>query len=147
MQALKESTADSKTLKAPLTELLDAFVRCSRYCAHANLPYPFRRPERQVQDTLARIFPSKVDQIATSTSRDDKQGSLIQATLPENSAVEKFTLGASQVPRLFNGLWQLASPSWGAGNTDSQEKALVNLIQSGLVAADMADHYVSEHQY
>ncbi|KAF3764080.1 oxidoreductase [Cryphonectria parasitica EP155] len=45
------------------------------------------------------------------------------------------------MPRLFNGLWQLSSPAWGSATTQKQEKALAHLVENGLTAADMADHY------
>ncbi|OTA88259.1 hypothetical protein M434DRAFT_23710 [Hypoxylon sp. CO27-5] len=55
--------------------------------------------------------------------------------------VETFRLGLFDVPRLFNGLWQLSSPSWGSGTAEAQERALAHMVECGLTAADMADHY------
>lgn len=48
------------------------------------------------------------------------------------------------MPRLFNGLWQLSSPAWGSGSADSQDAALAGFVEEGLIAADMADHYVGQ---
>lgn len=56
--------------------------------------------------------------------------------------VETFAMGPCRMPRLLNGLWQLSSPAWGSGSADSQERALAQLVEAGLSAADMADHYV-----
>ncbi|KAI1476198.1 Aldo/keto reductase [Daldinia eschscholtzii] len=55
--------------------------------------------------------------------------------------METFQLGAFDIPRLFNGLWQLSSPSWGSGTAQSQEAALLRAVEYGLTATDMADHY------
>ncbi|THU94715.1 Aldo/keto reductase, partial [Dendrothele bispora CBS 962.96] len=44
-------------------------------------------------------------------------------------------------PKLLNGLWQMSSSAWGSASHLEQRTAFVKLIESGLVAADMADHY------
>lgn len=52
-------------------------------------------------------------------------------------------MGPFEMPRLFNGLWQISSPAWGSGSAEAQEAALTQLVvEAGLSAADMADHYV-----
>jgi aryl-alcohol dehydrogenase-like predicted oxidoreductase len=55
--------------------------------------------------------------------------------------METFHLGGKKVPRLFVGLWQLASPQWGSANAAMQDQGLSRLVENGFVAADMADHY------
>ncbi|KAH6604046.1 aldo keto reductase [Trichoderma cornu-damae] len=58
-----------------------------------------------------------------------------------NAASYSARLGPYEMPRLFNGLWRLSSQTWGRWHVDEHEKALVQLVESGLVATDMADHY------
>ena len=50
-------------------------------------------------------------------------------------------MGPFKAPRLLNGLWQSSSPAWGSASGLKQDSALAKLVQAGLVAADMADHY------
>jgi hypothetical protein len=49
--------------------------------------------------------------------------------------IETFQLGPHQMPRVFNGLWQLSSPAWGSASAESQEAALAELIELGLGTA------------
>lgn len=137
MQALKESAPEKSTkLKEDLQALLASFSSCQTYCTNSKLEYPFVRAERQVRDTLQLFYPdSAIQQVTSDADR-------IHLTLPPDEAVDKFTLGSRQLPCLFNGLWQLSSPAFGVGNSDQQQQKLVKLVEAGLVAADMADHYV-----
>lgn len=137
MQALKESAPEkSPKLREDLQALLASFSSCQTYCTNSKLQYPFSRADRQVRDTLQLFFPDAAIQPLPSNA--DR----ITVTLPPDSAVETFTLGNRQLPRLFNGLWQLSSPAFGVGNSDQQQQKLIKLVEAGLVAADMADHYV-----
>lgn len=139
MQALKESSPErTPTLRSDLLALLTAFRPCKAYCAEKKLSYPLGRAERQVRDTLELFFPEAA--AAQASAIDESQR--IHVELPSDDAVEKFTLGDRQLPRLFNGFWQLSSPAFGVGRSDQQQQSLVRLVQKGLVAADMADHYV-----
>ncbi|KAK7751008.1 hypothetical protein SLS62_006993 [Diatrype stigma] len=67
--------------------------------------------------------------------------SLISVDLSRQFQLETFEVGPHRFPRLLNGLWQLASPSWGSGSAKDQNIALAQLVEQGFVAADMADHY------
>ncbi len=73
--------------------------------------------------------------------------STLESILSVDSSVaaklEYFQLGPAKVPRLFNGLWQMSSPAWGSASSTKQNAALCELVRRGLVATDMADHYVS----
>ncbi|KAI0146473.1 NADP-dependent oxidoreductase domain-containing protein [Pestalotiopsis sp. NC0098] len=106
--------------------------------------FPFARSARQVKDVFGLLFPESSHLASLSQST----GSPISVDLSKQGSVEKFALGPHQVPRLFNGLWQLSSPAWGSGTAEKQDAALTNLVECGLVAADMADHYAStlEHE-
>ena len=126
MQSVKESTTgrDPK-LQTLLSELLESISSHPQKEALA-------RARRQVEDTLSLFFGTPLS--APPASRDLK--------FTESSNIELSTIGNVQVPRLFNGLWQLASPAWGSASATSQTSALVHLAEKGLTAADMADHYV-----
>ena len=126
MQSLKESTTTKDTrLEISLSELLK---KISGHPQKESLA----RARRQVEDTLSLFFGTPLS--LPSQLRDLKPA--------ESSNVELSTIGHAQVPRLFNGLWQLASPAWGSASAASQTSALVHLAEKGLIAADMADHYV-----
>ncbi|KAF9267833.1 aldo-keto reductase [Marasmius fiardii PR-910] len=148
VQALKESSlansdslARNQELHAKLINLSGALWECERYCADEYLPYPFTRARLQVDDFLILAFP---DVQANSTS-----GPTIVATDLLEIAVDPATagsleyiqLGSLVLPRLLNGLWQLSSPAWGSASSVKQTAALCELMQAGLVATDMADHY------
>jgi hypothetical protein len=87
---------------------------------------------------LQLFFPDAAIQQTSSNNE-----AAINLKPPSDEAVEKFTLGDRQLPRLFNGLWQLSSPAFGVGDSPQQQEKLIKLVEAGLVAADMADHYVS----
>ncbi|KAI1077908.1 aldo/keto reductase [Whalleya microplaca] len=141
VQALKESHPLAET---PLLDSLNGVVaslrECEEYCKRAqdSLPYPFTRAQRQLRDVVEFLFPDADTSILDTTHRTE---GYIPIRLPANRVVETFHLGPLEMPRLFNGLWQLSSASWGSGAAANQEKALVHLIESGLTATDMADHY------
>ncbi|KAM5471138.1 hypothetical protein MauCBS54593_003477 [Microsporum audouinii] len=138
MQALKESGPDrTPKLSADFEALLASLVSYSSYCAEAKLLSRFERAERQVRDTSQLLFPES----AQTTARVDHSQAYLHVSLPVDSPVETFTMGGRQLPRLFNGLWQLSSPAFGAGSSEQQQKSLIRLVQRGFIAADMADHY------
>lgn len=134
MQAIKEAPPSAAELDAAVDSILAAFSKCQIYCDAAGLQYPFQRSTRQIRDTAALLLPDKVLPPAPPSHA-------LTVTLPASSAVETFTLGARTLPRLFNGLWQMASPAWGSSSGSQQEQALVALVGGGLTAFDMSDHY------
>lgn len=151
VQALKESKPETSStnpetdpLLASLKALLASFHRCTAYCSSSSLKYPFTRAERQVRDVVGFLYtPEVVATLPTSS------GSLrpIKVDLSHRAvttnAIQTFRVGPFEMPRLFNGLWQLSSPAWGSGSAEAQEAALAQLVvEAGLSAADMADHYV-----
>lgn len=160
VQALKESkpnTTDGEgqqqedPLLTSLKNLLAAFDRCADYCApssSSSLKYPFTRAERQVRDVVGFLYPDATIPSSSSRSlRPIEVDLLLSAQEKKRSqggaAVETFRVGPFEMPRLFNGLWQLSSPAWGSGSAEAQEAALTQLVvEAGLSAADMADHYV-----
>ncbi|KAI1115653.1 putative aryl-alcohol dehydrogenase [Nemania sp. NC0429] len=142
IQALKETNPPKdEILESQLIKLHSSLQECRQYCeAHEPraLEYPFQRSERQVADVLHIFYPSHSTKPISDTSDDGPAG---QLDISAGQAAETFALGPFQLPRLFNGFWQLSSPAWGAGSADSQDAALGQLIRAGFTAADMADHY------
>ncbi|XWX00497.1 hypothetical protein V2A60_008517 [Cordyceps javanica] len=134
MQAIKEAPPSAADLDAALDSLFAVLSRCQQYCEAAGLGYPFRRCTRQVRDTAALLLPGKPLAGLSAPGTLDVRP-------PTTSRVETVKVGEREVPRLFNGLWQMASPEWGASSAEQQERALVALVGSGLTAFDMSDHY------
>ncbi|KAH8203914.1 hypothetical protein TruAng_001856 [Truncatella angustata] len=141
VQALKESKPEpTEALEDQLLKLWTALKDCQTYCENTKpepLIYPFTRAERQVKDVIGFLFPN-----GTSLSLlIDTLSSQILVDLSKQGDTEMFALGPYQVPRLFNGLWQLSSPAWGSGTAEKQAAALKHLVEYGLTSTDMADHY------
>ncbi|KAF7538072.1 hypothetical protein G7054_g3206 [Neopestalotiopsis clavispora] len=141
VQALKESKPKpTEALEGQLFDLWTSLDECRQYCESLepkSPAFPFARSARQVKDVFGLLFPNSEH----LSSLNQLTGSPISVDLSKQGSIESFTLGPHQVPRLFNGLWQLSSPAWGSGTAEKQEEALANLVECGLVAADMADHY------
>lgn len=142
VQALKESNPDlTETLEASLQMLLLSLEAFRSYCDHVDptpLTYPFSRSEAQVKDVILFLYPKNVH----VTRPSSKPRNIISVNLSNQPQLEQFQVGPYRFPRLLNGLWQLASPSWGSGTAEKQGTALAQLVELGFVAADMADHYV-----
>ncbi|USW58105.1 Putative aldo/keto reductase, NADP-dependent oxidoreductase domain-containing protein [Septoria linicola] len=64
---------------------------------------------------------------------------LYHRPLPE--MVETFLLDNEHISRLFSGLWQLSSPSWGTASMSQIEPQFSRYASLGFTAYDMADHY------
>lgn len=135
MQALKESSpAATPELEASIDTIFKAFAALKAYCDATDLRFPFDRSTRQVIDTQAFLIPNPARQASTTAASLD-------IVLPETSRIESIQIGTRQLPRLFNGLWQMASPEWGISSADQQEQALTALVEAGFTAFDMSDHY------
>lgn len=140
VQALKESRPEaSPELLGSLKSLLASLDSCGEYCENGEPPivFPFTRARRQVRDVVEYLFPSQ----APPPSSGRSHRILIDLDEDARRAVQTFRLGPFNMPRLFNGLWQLSSASWGSGTAEAQEGALAQMVKYGLTAADMADHY------
>lgn len=138
VQALKETKPEESITSPVLQRLLTALTDCAGYCSSTSpgpLRYPFTRAERQVRDFLAFLSPN--DGLRSQPAKGHIN---IDVSKRENR-IEMFQVGPHQMPRLFNGLWQLSSPAWGSSSAEGQEEALAQLVESGLSATDMADHY------
>lgn len=54
---------------------------------------------------------------------------------------ETFEMNARKLPRLFTGLWQMSSPSWGSAPESKIFAQFSKHAEAGMTAFDMADHY------
>ncbi|KAF8825139.1 hypothetical protein HHX47_DHR7000608 [Lentinula edodes] len=145
MQALKESRPSrTEELQSRLLELQRALLTCDTYSLEKGLSRPFTRARVQVTDAYSWFFPDNAlldipeyhvrPQISNWVKSRPNAGTM---------ATTLYTpLGTLKIPRLFNGLWQLSSPAWGSATSKQQNAALGRLVEAGLVATDMADHYV-----
>ncbi|CAD6581502.1 MAG: hypothetical protein CYPHOPRED_001593 [Cyphobasidiales sp. Tagirdzhanova-0007] len=142
IQSIKESVSDEPSdLRPGLTALIDALRNCARFCQEHALPFPFSRAAYSVADVIELLFPKEGD-----VDRSFIQSSHLKLQLPAFEAngthLETVTLGKLTVPRLFNGLWQMASATaWGSASEEGLEAHLLELVKAGFVATDMADHY------
>lgn len=68
-----------------------------------------------------------------------EEGCITISALPET--VETFKLNGKSLPRLFCGLWQLSSPSWGCAPVTRIRSQFAQYASQGFTAYDMADHY------
>ncbi|KAF9032848.1 aldo-keto reductase, partial [Hymenopellis radicata] len=141
IQALKESCPErTPELQRLLLDLRSALQGCMNYCRAGGLVYPFGRALLQVNDALHGFFPAVTfhdnDSILSDLQSD------VQIDAKAAGKLEYVQLGPKlNVPRLFNGLWQMSSPAWGSASSYKQDAALRQLITAGLVVTDMADHY------
>lgn len=144
IQAVKESYARPTAtldLKISLDKLLSSLEEFRAYYDDIDtglLYYPFSRSEAQVKDVINYLYYDKMHVAIPFIHPRD----FIYVDLSRQSRLETFQVGDHRFPRLLNGLWQLASPSWGSGSAENQKIALAQLVKEGFVAADMADHYV-----
>ncbi|KAI0390599.1 putative aryl-alcohol dehydrogenase [Xylariaceae sp. FL0594] len=141
MQALKEEAPPrTEHLKHSLDELSTSLDKLREYCEKAEISYPFLRSARQVSDLLDSWYPRYG--LGDSPNRlGYLQEELADIQLSPDPRLEFMTLGPFQVPRLFNGFWQLSSSAWGAASASAQDEDLRGLVAAGYTASDMADHY------
>lgn len=144
IQALKETQPEaSESLMGQLSKLGRSLSSYEDYCQSTEQPPQLKRAHRQVQDVMHLLFPGSFSfrgkPLVSSSSES-------QISMSSTAYVESFQLGQHTVPRLFAGFWQLSSPAWGSGTAEKQEAALTTLVEHGITAADMADHYVSSRE-
>jgi len=160
IQALKEVLASSNPddeTNLLLHDLLRSLEEYGGYCNVKLLEYPLERAHDQVHSLVTDLSNHCTDEFikssdenlvndqlaASSISRNILQPIIIHMR-PEALPRVSFTKLNSglEIPRLLTGLWQMSSSAWGAALYRDQKNAFIELMESGLVAADMADHYV-----
>ncbi|EME81277.1 uncharacterized protein MYCFIDRAFT_204250 [Pseudocercospora fijiensis CIRAD86] len=122
--------------KTPILRLEKALCQCQDVCIASHQPFPFERGLTALQASSL----SSEDSNASSPVNGTHLIHLISVP-PLPASVETFQLGDRSLPRLFSGLWQLSSPSWGTTSTHKIKKQFQRYAAQGFTAFDMADHY------
>lgn len=119
-----------------LQSLFDAIAQCYQSWKATSEDFIFER-------SLAALTPPSLGLNISSIDSSPESGQqLLMSTIPPlASHIETFKLSNSVLPRLFSGLWQLSSPSWGSASTLDMRKQFSTYASSGFTAYDMADHY------
>ncbi|EUC47106.1 hypothetical protein COCMIDRAFT_90828 [Bipolaris oryzae ATCC 44560] len=121
--------------KLAIKSLFDSLLRCrQRWLASAE-DFPFDRSTAVIATMLGRE-----SGIPTLTYRNASHQGLVHERNTCRS-LETFQIKGIDLPKLFAGLWQLSSPSWGTASQTQMFKQFVEYIESGFTAFDMADHY------
>ncbi|KAF9880084.1 putative aldo/keto reductase [Colletotrichum karsti] len=136
-------TAVEKTLSsAGRTQLLDeeksilnglhkSLIDCKTATGGNQLEYPYTRALTATCILLGIPAPETVN--LASVDAD------LHSAPPV--AKETFELNGRKLPRIFSGLWQMSSPSWGSAPTSKIIAQFSRYVRAGMVAFDMADHY------
>ncbi|KAL4893596.1 NADP-dependent oxidoreductase domain-containing protein [Aspergillus ambiguus] len=118
--------------RSPLENLVQSLTSCRNTWENKKQTFVFQRGLDAAIDIL------------NPTSHDGPTVALppFPSAEPPHLLSETFELTDSiRLPRIFNGLWQLSSPSWGAASRPKMMDQFSKYVGSGLVAFDMADHY------
>ncbi|KAI8197638.1 Aldo-keto reductase YhdN [Colletotrichum sp. SAR 10_65] len=114
-----------------LNSLHQALLECKATTSEKGLGYPYTRALTATCILLEVPIPA-FDDLNTPDNT-------LQVAPPE--AKETFEMNGRKLPRIFSGLWQMSSPSWGSAPTSKIIAQFSQYVSSGLVAFDMADHY------
>ncbi|CAI0641792.1 unnamed protein product [Colletotrichum noveboracense] len=114
-----------------LDSLHQALLDCKATTNEKGLDYPYTRALTATCILLEVPIPA-FDDINTPDNN-------LQVAPPE--VKETFEMNGRGLPRIFSGLWQMSSPSWGSAPTSKIIAQFSQYVSSGLVAFDMADHY------
>lgn len=125
----------SETEKPVVQSLLDAVVKCFKTWEIHATDFVFERsltalraPSLDLRDCCGdvKVAPKRIHKIFIN---------------PATDSTETFYLNHTALPRLFTGLWQLSSPSWGTASTHKIRQQFESYASKGFTAYDMADHY------
>ncbi|CAO2658295.1 Nn.00g060180.m01.CDS01 [Neocucurbitaria sp. VM-36] len=121
--------------KPVVQALLASIVQFYETSEAAALDFLFER-------SLTSLTPASLGLDVPYTTSALGCGSLSLSTIPPlPSCIETFKIGGDSLPRLFSGLWQLSSPSWGTASTLKIRQQFSAYAAKGFTAYDMADHY------
>ncbi|KAI1615618.1 NADP-dependent oxidoreductase domain-containing protein [Exophiala viscosa] len=118
----------------PLRGLLQSMLACRSKWFNQQQDFPFERSLASVAGILAEALDTSDD-----LHSDNSLTPSLHTDLP--SHVETFKLAGRILPRLFSGLWQLSSPSWGVASKAQIFQQFSKHVAKGFIAYDMADHY------
>ncbi|EAU37375.1 conserved hypothetical protein [Aspergillus terreus NIH2624] len=117
--------------RQPMEALLRSLVDCRAKWEGKQQTFVF---ERGLDAVNGILNPAAADEATTKLPESLSE--------PPRSIGETFELAEGvRLPRIFNGLWQLSSPSWGAASRPKILEQLSHYVSNGLIAFDMADHY------
>jgi aryl-alcohol dehydrogenase-like predicted oxidoreductase len=121
--------------KPVLDSLFDSLLRCRQSWLASAQDFPFERSTAVLATMLGREsgIPTLVHQNGSCKSH-----TTVRKT---STSIETFRIKDIELPKLFAGLWQLSSPSWGTASQPQMFRQFAEYIASGFTAFDMADHY------
>lgn len=128
----REFTAEEKPV---MHALLTSMLQCRELWLNVGEDFPFERGISVMATMLC-------DSATTNTLLHHPtryNNCIVRETAI--ASVETFPLRDISLPRLFSGLWQLSSPSWGVASQSQMFKQFAAYIGRGFTAFDMADHY------
>jgi len=120
------------TDKKLVESLRQSLIECQTHAKTAGLDYPYGRALTATSILLGAPIP-QFDDVSTGIEHDLPVSPL--------EMKETFQINGRSLPRLFSGLWQMSSPSWGSAPTSKIIAQFSKYVSAGMVAFDMADHY------
>ncbi|KAJ4401142.1 hypothetical protein N0V91_008164 [Didymella pomorum] len=121
--------------KSVMDALFDSLLRCRQRWLASVLDFPFERSTSVLATMLGRG--SDIETLVYENGPSFGDPAVGNAP----SSLETFKIKDLDLPRLFAGLWQLSSPSWGVASQSQMIKQFSEYITRGFSAFDMADHY------
>jgi hypothetical protein len=118
--------------KKVVEDLRQSLIECLDMTGANDQIYPYGRALTATSILLGVPVP-QLDDVSASIQHD------LQIDLPELK--ETFELQGRKLPRIFSGLWQMSSPSWGWAPTWKIIAQFSKYVSAGMIAFDMADHY------
>lgn len=112
--------------------LRQSLIDCLEATKNRNVDYPYVRALTATSILLGAPIP-ELESFSTGTSQD--------LQLIPSEMNETFELNGRTLPRIFSGLWQMSSPSWGSAPMSKINAQFSQYVSAGMVAFDMADHY------
>ncbi|CAN9286565.1 unnamed protein product [Alternaria alternata] len=121
--------------KPVMNSLFDSLLRCRQRWLSSAQDFPFDRSTAVLATMLGREsgIPTLAYQNGSHQERIHQRKT--------SKSLETFKVKGIELPKLFAGLWQLSSPSWGTASQTQMFKQFVEYIEGGFTAFDMADHY------
>jgi aryl-alcohol dehydrogenase-like predicted oxidoreductase len=118
-----------------MNSLFDFLLRCRQIWLVSAHDFPFERSTV----VLATMLGRESGIPALTYQNGAYQDQTTERKTP--TSLETFRIKETELPRLFAGLWQLSSPSWGTASQAQMFKQFAEYIAGGFTAFDMADHY------
>ncbi|KAJ4344187.1 hypothetical protein N0V95_006265 [Ascochyta clinopodiicola] len=118
-----------------IDSLFESLLRCRQRWLASAQDFPFERSTAVFTTMLGREI---------GIQKTAYQKGLLQSQVTgrkTSTTLETFRINDIELPKLFAGLWQLSSPSWGTASQMQMFEQFVEYIECGFVAFDMADHY------